>query len=77
MADDKTTYVPADFDYLDPDRPDIVYESDLSDDDKEKYAAEIEAQHARQRDGKTLGPPWTVTLEDGTELTFGEGGKPA
>ena len=33
---------------------------------------QIEKQKQLAASGKRLGPPWTITLEDGTEVTTGD-----
>lgn len=70
--------VPSDFEFLDPDRPDIGYEGDLTPEEREQMAPQWEKQKQLAASGKPLGPPWKVTLNDGTEVTFGgeNGDKP-
>ena len=74
MADEETKalMVPDDFDFLDPDRPEIGYVGDMTPEEQQEAAPLIEKQKALAATGKRLGPPWKVQLEDGTEVTFGD-----
>lgn len=72
MADErpKVVIIPDDFSYLDPDRPEVMYESDLSDDERQRLAPGLAAMHKRAASGVRLGPPWTIKLEDGSSFTI-------
>ncbi len=62
--------VPDDFSYLDPSRPAVVYEATMTDDEKQRFAVEMEATRARAAKSSCR-PPWTAYLADGTTVTVG------
>lgn len=62
--------VPSDFEFLDPSRPDIRYEQDLTDEEKERMAGELAAMHERIAASGSK-PPWTITFPDGSTETIG------
>jgi hypothetical protein len=67
-------------DFLDPDRPDIRYESDLTPEERERMAPQIEEherrlaahrQRVKAEYGIDIGPPWKIRWPDGTISTVG------
>ena len=62
-----TVYVPSDFEFLDPDRPDVVYEKDMTPEERERFAERIAAVKARAAKS-SIQPPYKVHLPDGTEI---------
>jgi hypothetical protein len=54
--------IPADFDYLDPDRPEVLSEGDLSPQEREQDAVEIRAMHERASRG--IMPPSLSLSQD-------------
>lgn len=51
------TYVPSDYEFLDPDRPDIAYESDPTAEERARLATEIKGQRRGAASGPPLDPP--------------------
>lgn len=66
MSEKRVVYVPSNFEFLEPGRPEVGYLSDLSPEAKERLAPQIEAQRKRAASGKPCGPPWRLHLPDGT-----------
>lgn len=66
-------YVPSDFEFLDPDRSDVVYEKDMTPEERERFAVEMAATKARAAKS-SIQPPFKVHLPDGTEIAVGEAG---
>jgi hypothetical protein len=66
----KAVVVPSNFEFLDPDQPEIRYESDLSDEARQRMAPGLDAMHKRAASGMRLGPPWTITLESCEQFTI-------
>jgi hypothetical protein len=59
MANDQTkaVYVPDDFSYLDPDRPDIGYQRDLTPEQREQFAPLLQKQQELAASGEKPGFP--------------------
>lgn len=77
----REVYVPSDYEFLDPDRPEIRYESDLTPEERERIGPKLEELRRRNEEhrrrvkeehGIDLGPPWTIRYPDGTEVVVGE-----
>jgi hypothetical protein len=66
--------VPDDFSYLDPDRPDITYEKDMTPEERERFAPQIAATKARAAKS-SVQPPFGINLPDGRRITREDGDK--
>jgi hypothetical protein len=73
MAEKQAVEVPSDFEFLDPDRPDVGYIDDLSPERQEELAPQIETQKRLAASGEKLGPPWKIHIP-GTDEVFEVGG---
>jgi hypothetical protein len=71
MATDETKHtlvVPTDFEFLDPDRPEVVYEKDMTPEDRERFASEMEATKTRAAKS-SVKPPYGINLPGGRRIT--------
>jgi hypothetical protein len=69
------SFIPADYEFLDPARPEIRYESDLSPEERKRMERQLEA--LRQRAAKArVQPPWAIRSPDGPTKTGGPSAEP-
>ncbi len=60
--------IPSNFEFLDPDRPDVVYEKDMTPEERERFKVERATTKARQAKS-SIQSPYKICLPDGTKIS--------